>query len=152
MAGRYTCGQILPSSCVPYSGKDLKFLSPEEQISCDANMDEVVEKISIAIDSIKKAIDVSTYSFNCLGTISNPTVSKISQAQTNKLCALQASLDALEQQFEDFNIANELITIDLGSLGGAVSACQVSANTYTLISVLNLFKNEIIAIKTELGI
>lgn len=152
MAKRYTCGQMIPSSCVPYTGKDLKFLSEEEQVSCDANMDEVIDKISIAIDSIKKATDVSSYTYDCLGTISNPTITKISQAQTYKLCALQASLESLQQQFAELNIGSELITIDLGSLGGAVSACQVSANTYSLISVLNLFKNEIIAIKSELGL
>lgn len=152
MARKYSCGQLLPSSCIPYTGKDLKFLTPETQIDCDANLDEVIDEVSIAIDKLQKAVDVTTYDFKCLGTLPSPTIAKISQVQTNKLCALEASLNALTTQFNNFNVGAELVTIDLGSLGGSVSACQVSANTYSLISILNLYKNEILSIKAELGI
>lgn len=152
MASKFTCGNIVPSSCVPFTGKDLKFLSVEDQIECDANVDEVVDKISIAIDDIQKAIDVANHTATCL-TLTNPkTVKSVLQAQSDKICALNASVTALQQQLSSLNISSELITIDLGCLAPAAAPCQAGTNTYTLISILTLFKNEICAIKTEIGI
>src|SRR5690349_5881552 len=114
MALKYTCGNIIPSSCVPFSGKDLKFLSVENQIECDANMDDVVEKIDTAIDNIQKAIDVTSHVATCL-TLTNPkTVKSVLQAQSDKICALNASVTALQQQLSSLNIGSETVTINLG--------------------------------------
>jgi hypothetical protein len=147
------CGTIVPSTCVPYTGKDLKFLSTEDQPACDANMDDIIKKIGDEIFDINNAIDTSTYNISCLtGLPTTPTIVQISQVQTLKICALASQFDALNTQFADLDIANELITIDLGCLSPSAAPCQVSTNTYSLISILTLFKNEICAIKTELGI
>ena len=124
----------------------------EEQIDCDANMDEVIDKISVAIDDIQSAIDVATHTASCMTFASPKTVKSILQVHADKICALNASLTALQTQFSSLNIANELVTIDLGCLAPAAAPCQAGTNTYTLISILTLFKNEICAIKTELGI
>lgn len=153
MASKHTCGTIIPSSCVPYTGKDLKFLSTEDQPACDANIDEVIEKISIAIDTLQDATDVTDYDLDCVEhPVGNKTIVTISQAQNEKICALQAQLTALQSQFAAYDIGTEQITVDLGCLASAAAPCQVSTNTYTLASIITLFANEICAIKDELNL
>jgi hypothetical protein len=147
---KYSCGNIIASSCVPFTGKDLKFLSTENQIGCDANVDEVIDKIAIAIDAIQDAIDVSTQTFPCGTLPTTKTAANVLQAHADKICALSASVTALQTQLASLNIANETITMDLGCLATAAAPCQQSTNTYSLISILTLFKNEICALKTDL--
>jgi hypothetical protein len=154
MAGkiRYTCGTIVPSSCVPYTGVKLPFLSDAEQPECDANLDEVLELFGKAVDALKKATDTSTHNTNCLSVTGDKNVKTILQAQTDKICALNASITAIQQQVAGLDISDDLITIDLGCLSSAASACQTGTNKYSLLSILTLFKSEICAIKTKLGI
>lgn len=152
MASKYTCGKPTPSTCVQYQGKDLKFLSVEDQPECDANIDDVFDKISIAIDNLQQATDMATQTLSCGTLPTTKTVKSVLQAHADKICALSATVAALQEQIADINVANELITIDLGCLAPSAAPCQQGTNTYSLISILTLFKNEICAIKTELGI
>lgn len=152
MVSKYTCGKLTPSTCVQYQGKDLKFLSVEDQPECDANIDDVFDKISIAIDNLQQATDMATQTLSCGTLPTTKTVKSVLQAHADKICALSATVAALQEQIADINVANELITIDLGCLAPSAAPCQQGTNTYSLISILTLFKNEICAIKTELGI
>lgn len=152
MASKYTCGKPTPSTCVQYQGKDLKFLSVEDQPECDANIDDVFDKISIAIDNLQQATDMATQTLSCGTLPTTKTVKSVLQAHADKICALSATVATLQEQIADINVANELITIDLGCLAPSAAPCQQGTNTYSLISILTLFKNEICAIKTELGI
>lgn len=153
MPKKYTCGSIIPSSCVPYTGKDLKFLALNDQPACDANINEVFDKIGNEIFDINTAIDVTNFNVFCLtGLPSTKTIVNITQANTEKICGIEAQLQALSSQFADLSIGSEQITLNLGCLAAAAAPCQVSTNTYSLVSVLTLLVNEICAIKTELGI
>lgn len=152
MSKKFTCGSIVPSACVPYSGKDLAFLTTEEQPCCDANLDDVIDLIGDAIKDLEDNTDVSNHTLGCLSVTGDLTLKKLDQAQTDKICALDAQLSALTEQFNDLDIAQEHITIDLGCLNSVGSPCQIATNTYTLISILTLFKSEICAIKSHLGI
>jgi hypothetical protein len=152
MASKYTCGIIVPSTCVPYQGKDLKFLSVDDQPACDANIDDVFDKISIAIDNLQQATDMATQTLSCGTLPTTKTVKTVLQAHADKICALSATVTALQNQIAGQDIANELITINLGCLASSAAPCQQGTNTYSLISILSLFASEICAIKTELGI
>lgn len=146
-----SCGSLISSRCVLFD-EPLSFLSEQTQLPCKANLSDAIAKISSGIKDLQTVTDVTNYNYGCLGSISNPNIIKISQAQTTKICALEATLTSLQQQFAALNIANTQINIDLGCLSAAAAPCQISNNLYTLISILNLFKNEICAIKNELGI
>lgn len=152
MATKFKCGSIIPSSCVPFTGKDLSFLIEEEQIACDANMNDVVEKISDAIKDIEESIDLSEHTSSCMDFDQPLLVKEVLQEHDDKLCEVDAAIATLQGQFDGLNIANEQITIDLGCLASAASPCQVATNTYTLIAILNLFRSEICAIKAEIGL
>lgn len=147
---KYPCAAIVASSCVPFSGKKPKFLT--EDLECDANLNDVVDVIGDAIDDLKKAVDVSLHSAPCLSLTSPKTAANVLQAHADKLCALAATIQSLQTQVAAADVANELITINLGCLAPAAAPCQVGTNNYTLISILTLFKNEICAIKANLGI
>lgn len=152
MARKYSCGTIVPSSCVPFQGKDLKFLSVDEQPDCDASIDDVFEKIGDAIDALKQATDMATQTLACGTLPTTKTVKTVLQAHADKICSLNSIVTILQDTLAGLDIANELITINLGCLAAGAAPCQEGANTYSLISILTLFKNEICAIKTELGI
>jgi hypothetical protein len=147
-----TCGNIVPSGCVPFTGKDLKFLPTEQQPACDADINDVFDKISIAIDNLQQATDMATQTLACGTLPTTKTVKTVLQAHADKICALSATVTALQSQLNGLDIANELITINLGCLAASAAPCQQGSNTYSLISILSLFANEICAIKTELGI
>src|ERR1700749_377269 len=127
MALKYTCGNIVPSSCVPFTGKDLKFLSVDEQPACDANIDDVFDKISIAIDALKQATDMATQTLSCRTLPTTKTVKTVMQAHADKICALSAVVTALQSQLAGLDIADELITINLGCLAPSAAPCQQGA-------------------------
>lgn len=153
MAKRYSCGNIIPSQCVPYTGKDLVFLTTDEQPDCDANIDDVFSLISTAILNIQTAINLTTLNNQCLiGVPTDVDVKGMFQIQTDKICGMDAALTALTTIVNNWNISTQLINIDLQCLSTAAAPCQVGSNTYTLISLLNLYRSEICAIKAFLGI
>lgn len=153
MPKRYSCGNIVPSQCVPYTGPDLAFLSTDDQPACDANVDDVFALISTAILNIQTAINLTNLNNQCLtGVPTDVDVKGFFQIQTNKICAMDAALTALTTIVNNTNIANDLLTIDLQCLSTAAAPCQVGTNTYSLISLMNLFRSEICTIKTFLGI
>lgn len=147
---KYPCASLTPSSCVFFTGKKPKFLA--EELECDVNLNEVIEKIGDALDTIQKATDVTALTSDCVTLTTPKTPASVLVDLSAKICALSASIQAAQQQIAGVKAADELINIDLGCLAPAASACQVSANNYKLISILSLFKTEICAIKSHLGI
>lgn len=147
---RYSCGSIIPSECVPYTGKKIKFLTDDNQPDCDANINDIFSLQSIAIDELKKATDISGLNKRCLDIPTGTDLKRLAQIQIDKICGLDASLNALITQFGASSIGNQLITIDLDCLKTAAAPCMTATNTYTLISILNLFRSEICAIKALL--
>ena len=153
MSRRFSCGTIVPSQCVPFTGKDLKFLTTDEQPDCDANIDDVFDLISIAIFNIQAAINLTNLNNQCLtGVPTDVDVKGMFQIQTDKICAIDASLNALTAIVNAWNVSTQLVNIDLQCLSAAAAPCQVGTNMYSLISILNLFRSEICTIKAFLGI
>ncbi len=153
MARRYSCGTIVPSNCVPWTGGDLSFLTDDQQPDCDANISDVVALISTAIQNIQTAINLTNLNNQCLTNVpTDVDVKGFFQIQTNEICALAAALTALQETVASWNVATQLITINLGCLASAAAPCQTGTNTYQLISILSLFASEICTIKAFLGI
>lgn len=152
MNTKFKCGSIIPSACVPYTGKDLSFLDTDEQPECDANINDVFSLMSDAIKDIKDSIDLSENTSECLTLPITRTVKGVLQLHDDKICEIDASLEALQSIFDSLDIGSEHITMDLGCLSSAASQCAVSTNTYTLISILTTFKNAICALNTAVGI
>jgi hypothetical protein len=144
---KYNCGTILPSSCIPFSGKDLTILITPDELSCDANINDVIEKIDIAV---KKLMDSNDFTAlepieDCLEfDPATVTAKELHELEIQKLCTHEAEILALQNQLNDLDIGNEIITIDLPAcLEAGAAPCAVGTNEYQLISLLMLFANKL---------
>lgn len=150
---KYNCGQIIPSSCVPYTGKDLTFVSSVNQIKCDDNINDVIFRID---EALKKLIDGNNFTSlnkNCLdfnpATITNV---ELHQIEIDEICLSKGKITALEQQLQNLNIGVEIINITLPlCLQGAAAPCATGTNQYQLIALLNLFASKLCDHETRIS-
>lgn len=148
---KYTCGNMFPSGCVLFTGDAPEFIDPDT-FTCDANLDELLEKYGAEIDDIDDSIDLTAINVGCFTF--NPATAKIKdfvQESINKTCSISTDLIALRNDFNALDIGTKLIDIDLGDLTPDGDPCAVATNTYTLISILNLFRDEIISLKAQIN-
>ncbi len=148
---KFTCGSMWPSGCVLFTGELPDFVDADS-FECDGNMDELLEKYGAKIDEIAHSIDLSTLNVpNCLTfNTSTGTVKDFAQEIADRFCALNTTVIALQNAFNALDIGSKTIEIDLGDLTPVGDPCAVADNTYTLISILNLFKSEIISLKEQI--
>jgi hypothetical protein len=149
---KYTCGQILPSGCVIYTGEFPDFID-EEELDCDLNLDEVLKLHGEKIDLLLAGNDFTQLDKKCLDfTPATVTAKQLHQVEINKICDLADQLEDLEALLTGLNIGAQLITIDLDCLTPVASPCAQGVNTYTLLSILQIFRAEICAIKDHLNL
>jgi hypothetical protein len=147
---KYTCPTMWPSGCVLFTG-DLPGFIPANTFTCDGNLDELLEKYGAKIDEIDASIDLTAINKGCFAF--NPATGLIKdfvQESIDKTCSLESSVSTLQDTVDNLNIGSLHINIDLESLTPVGDPCAVAPNTYTLISVLNLFKSEIISLKAQI--
>lgn len=149
---KYNCGNVVPTSCVPYSGyKDLKvlaFLFPDnedkQELDCNANATDVISVFDDAFEVLFQAIDLTEI---------NPEELDFDPAQVTLLELLQilvtgvsnneTEINTLSTAFEEWDIDDELVEVDLGDLAPSLSACESDNGKYPLKAVLQLFANKI---------
>lgn len=127
---RETCGTLLPSSCVPYTGVIND--SIKDNIPCRPNINDIIKNIQNLIDKIKESLgDNTTLDPECL-TFDPTTVtqSELNQEIITELCNLKDAVTALQQPI-DPNTIN--IAIDLLCL---VDPGCTPQTTYTLTDIL----------------
>lgn len=145
---KFTCPEILPSGCIPYTGEVPCFMDTEE---CRIMIDDVLEQTGEQVCDILDQIDLTGLNKLCLDfTPATVTVKALHQVEINKICALDTALTALQAQFEALNIGDELITIDLDCMTPVAAPCDQGTNTYTLLTILTIFRDEICNIKSQL--
>lgn len=150
---KYNCGEIIPSSCVPYTGSDLTVLADPASLACNANINDVIKVLDTTLKGVLDGSNLTGLNPRCLTfTPATVTVAGLFQVEIDKICALDASLVALTTQVNNLNIGNEPIVIDLLCLAPAAAPCQSAPNTYTLLAILNTLVNEVCALKSAVGI
>jgi hypothetical protein len=150
---KYNCGQILASSCIPYTGKDLVFLTDPTLLTCNANINDVFGLMDGALSTLISGNDLTELNPRCLEF--DPTTitpAELHQVEIDKICGLDSSLTTLIQTVNNLDIATMLIAIDLQCIAPAASPCLTPPTTYELIAVLNVMVGEICALKTAVGI
>lgn len=91
---RDSCGKVLPSSCVPYTGYIGD--SIKDSFKCKPNINDLFKKLQDLIDEIKKSLgDNSELDLNCIKDDLNKDFSQqeLNQAVLNKLCELENSIN-----------------------------------------------------------
>lgn len=147
---KYTCGTILPSGCVLYTGNFPDFID-SENLDCDLNLDDILEQYGTQLDSILASLDFTGLDKKCYDfTPATVKAKELHQLHINKVCDLEDRLDDLETLVTELNIGSKLITIDLDCLTPAAAPCAQGTNTYSLLSILQILVNEICEIKSQL--
>ena len=139
---KYNCGNILASSCVPFTGTALTFLSTAdlEAFPCDANINDVVFYIDKYLKKLVDGNDFTGLDKDCLDFDPATIDAKgLHQIEITEICTMKGQIEALQTMVEDLNIGAEEVTIDLGCLTPDAEACATGTNIYTLQSILQLF-------------
>lgn len=143
---KYNCGNILASSCVPYTGAELTFLSENdlELFPCDANINDVIFYIDKYLKKLVDGNDFTGLDKDCFDfDPDNIDAKGLHQLEITKICTLKGQIQTLQTLFETLNIGSEEITIDLGCLAPDAAACEITSNTYTLQNILQLFATKL---------
>lgn len=147
ISNKNKCGQVTSSSCVSFEGEYDSLLT-KNIVPCNANLDDIIKILSTQIKALKDTLDLSSFNSNCVTFDKNTQkVKDLLQAQNTLLCSLKTSLEALQIQVNDLDASNLLVNIDLDCLKPSASQCQVSTDTYTIFTVLNILKDEICLLK-----
>lgn len=152
-SSKYNCGTIIPSSCVPFSGRRLTILPDPNLLPCDASIDDVVFLLDGSITHIARGLNLT--GLDPMGLDFTPatvTQAELDQVLISAIQGTSAALETLTTQVNDLNIGELDIQINLGCLAPAAAPCLVPPNTYPLIAVLNAMLAEICALKTAVGI
>lgn len=148
----YTCGNIIPSGCVLYTAEIPSYIE-EEDIACNARLDDVLNlthtKIEEILDNIDLTeLDVKCYDFNA----ETGTIKGLHQEHIDKVCDLLERLEDLEQDFIDLDISSKVVEIDLDCLSPEAAPCEQGTNEYTLLSILLTFRSAICDLKSRVEI
>lgn len=149
---KYTCGNIFPSGCIIYTGRVPTF-GDQDLFECDPRLDDIVDAIIEEVETILVGIDLTDIDPKCYEfDTRNVTIKEFVQETIDTVCNHETRIETLEGQLEDLDISDLEIEIDLDCLTPLAAPCEQGTNTYTLLSLLSLFKSEICAIKDYLNI
>lgn len=152
-SSKYNCGQIIPSSCVPFTGPQLTFPKIIDQLDCDANINDVIFTIDAYLKILVDGNDFTLLDKGCLDFIpASVSAKQLHQLEITNICLLLGQTEALQTQFDEFNIGSHTVNIALpGCLTAAAAPCLMGVNTYTLISLLNLYAAKICELETRIS-
>lgn len=145
---KYNCGTIISSNCVPFTGVDLTILlglSEADQLPCNANINDVINKLDVAIKKLIDSNDLTELDANCLdfdpATI---TPKELHQIEINKICEHNSLIATLQDTINNLEIGDESITIILPDcLQASIADCEEAENTYQLKVLLLLLANKL---------
>lgn len=145
---RYGTGVAYPSSSVLFTGQLPEFISSDVTLPCDANLDEIVERMNDELQLLIDGNDLTELDKKCFDfDPSEVKINELHQLEIDKICSLETTLNELVDTVEDLDIGSKIIEIDLDCLTPEAAPCAVGTNMYSLISILNILINEICLLK-----
>lgn len=140
---RHTCGTVMSSACVSYTGQFPKFVN-QEDLACTSNINDIFKLFGDRMDVLIADTNMKTLNPRCLGfDVSDITPVKLADIQNIAICDLKTTVADLKNTVDNLNIGAELITIDLKCLAPNGAACEVAPNTYSLTSILNIIIDQL---------
>jgi hypothetical protein len=152
----YKIGTSIPSGSILYTGPVLEFLSNSTNpvaFPCNGNINQIFNLFDQAVNNLLVQNNLTTLEPGDL--VFNPAtiqVNQLHQVEINAINALQAQYTSLSTMFNDLNVGNLDITINMQCLTSITAPCESAAGVYPLIAVLNSMLSEICALKTAVGI
>lgn len=142
---RDTCGTIVSSSCVPYTG-EIPSIIDEDNLPCIPNINDVILEMSDVIKEIKDYTSLTGINTLCLDDCNCDEDNShliILQGILTKLCDLIDRVKALEE-------ANVLATKFNINLSCFNSPCiNNSSNEHSLLDIISLFASELCILKNQ---
>lgn len=152
MAVKGTCGTVLASSCVHFTGKDFTFMKEVDALECNASVSDAFDLVNKYMKILVDGNDFTELDKDCLDFDPLTIDAKgLHQLEITKICFLKGQVDALTTQFNDLNIGEEIVTLNLGCLTPDAAACAVGTNQYQLISILQLFASKLCEFETRIS-
>jgi hypothetical protein len=140
---RETCGSIIPSGCIGYTGYISTTIA--DSLPCRPNINDIVKKLQELVDQINVTIGDNSTLENCLGIDSENFVqSDFNEAVAAEICALKALLTGVDADIDPNSIK---LAVDLLCLLDPTCTPQV---TYTLVEVINKLVTKVCNLETRL--
>jgi hypothetical protein len=152
----YKTGSAFPSGSILYTGPVLQFLSNSTNpitFPCNGNLNQVLNLFDQAVNNLLIQNNLTALEPGDL--VFNPAtiqVNALHQVEINAINALQGQYTSLSEMFNNLNVGNLDITINMQCLTSIAAPCETAASVYPLIYVLNSMLSEICALKTAVGI
>jgi hypothetical protein len=152
----YKTGSAFPSGSILYTGPVLQFLSNSTNpitFPCNGNLNQVLNLFDQAVNNLLVQNNLTALEPGDL--VFDPAtvqVNQLHQVEINAINALQSQYTSLSEMFNNLNVGNLDITINMQCLSSIAAPCESGTNVYPLISVLNSMLSEICALKAVVGI
>ncbi|GEM_PF-2334906 len=143
MGNKTFCGNIFPSGCVLFTGVVPSFINADS-LDCDAMLDDVLNLTNDKLQELFDGTNLTDIDAKCFNfTPATGTIKELHQEEIDKICDLRTRLSYLETALGDLNIGSSLITLDLKCLTPQGVPCLQGTNTYSLLSILSIFRDAI---------
>lgn len=144
---KFLCGPPISSSCVYWDGQ-YNTVVDRDILPCNASVEEVIDRIAEIVEEINTSLDLSLFN---PGTIDfdkdTQQVKDLLQLLADEINSLKAITASLQTQIDNIKAGDIEIEMDLGCLQNEINNCETPP-TYTLVSLLTLFKDQICLLKS----
>lgn len=149
---KYKCPEAIPTACLLYTGKEFTFLRDDDELACDAKLDDVFSKIDEYLTELVDGNDLRELDKKYL--VFDPAtidIKGLHQIEINALDVLNGQVTTLTTTINNLNIGDEVVTVDLGAMAADASDCVIATNQYQLKAVLQLFANKLNDFETRIS-
>lgn len=151
---RETCGPLVPSSCLPYTGYVSDTIA--DLLPCRPNVNDVLKNLQILIDSIQDKLgDNSTLTPDCFTFTSTASQKTINQEIITNLCSLKTQVEALlagSIDPDDIDITIDLLCLEDPACAPAPAAYPLTEVLTKLVTNYCSLLDRIVTIETTLNI
>lgn len=141
---RDTCGTIVMSSCVPYTGEELLSFD-NENLPCNPNINDIVKELDSVVKTIQESINITELDKACLEECAcgDKSIKEVFELIILKLCDVIERVKVLEN-------------VDLGAVKFNVNlqcfdnpCFNASDNQYSLLEIISLLLTELCTLKNQ---
>jgi hypothetical protein len=143
---RNTCGTVVASACVPYTGSDLTSFDVDN-LPCNPNINDIFKELDVLIKNLKEEVSVENVELGCLENC-NCSVNRIDELFNliiSKICLLQESVTALNEKYDNIGLAK--VVVDLACFNNP--CFNASNNEHTILEILMLLLSEVCQLKNK---
>lgn len=140
-----SCGIILSSNCVDYSGQELKSIGKEVD-QCNLTVSDVAELIDKELKKLKDGLDTKKIAKLCINSIDKEdTIVLVINKLITEICSLTKELEDTKQSLKEIDVLSSIVDIDSNCLSGTHCSTDPTLRSLLIkiISELCLLKSQV---------